>query len=150
MKKIIVLILFLTCLSSCITQKRCNAKYPPEVARDSVRIETIKEIPVYLPGDSIKVNVPVRCPDQNIAIIETDRLKQEIKILNGKLISNTHIKKDTIFVPVKEIEMKVNTVIVTKPVKFIPKIYKQAFSICIFIFAVGFGFIGWKLWKFFK
>jgi hypothetical protein len=106
-----------------------------------------------LPGDSIKINVPINCPDQNIGIIETDRLKQEIRILNGRLVSNTHIKKDTVFVPVKQIETVVNTVIVTKPVEFIPKPVKKLarfggisiFLIIAFLIWKGYNFISPKI-----
>jgi hypothetical protein len=151
--KLFFLIAFLIVLSSCATQRKCNAKYPPSTSRDSIRIETIKEIPVYLPGDSIKINVPINCPDQNIGIIETDRLKQEIRILNGRLVSNTHIKKDTVFVPVKQIETVVNTVIVTKPVEFIPKPVKKLawfggisiFLIIAFLIWKGYNFISPKI-----
>ena len=148
--QILILTLFLVVLSSCVTQKRCNIKYPPSTLRDSIRIESIKEIPIYLPGDSIKVNIPVNCPDQNVATIETDRLKQEIKILNGRLVSNTHIKKDTVFVPVKEVETRVNTVIVTKPVEFIPKnIKKLAWTGAISLFLIV-AFLVWKGYNFIR
>jgi hypothetical protein len=40
--------------------------------------------------------------------------------------------------------------ITPEPVKYVPKIYKQALSICIFIFICAFLFIGWKAYKFFK
>lgn len=124
MKTICLYLAFLCVLSSCVTQRRCSAKFPPTVQRDSIYIETLKEIPIYLPGDSIKVEVPVNCPDQIIANVETARLSQQIEILKGKLISSTHIKPDTVKVYVPEIKTVVTTVQVPQPVKFVPKLVK--------------------------
>jgi hypothetical protein len=89
---------------------------------DSVYIEKLKEVPIYLPGDSFHIEVPIDCPDQDIAIIETDRLKQQISILNKKLTSKTTIKPDTVIIYVPEIHEKI--VIEKKPVeiKYVPKL----------------------------
>lgn len=141
--KLFVFIAFIFVLSGCATQRRCNIKFPPSVTRDSVRIESIKEIPVYLPGDTVNIKVPINCPDQDIANIETSKLKQEIRILNGKLISNTHIKPDTVFVTVKEIETKVNNVIVKEPVKFVPPLVKKLAwigGIAVLLFLLWFAY----------
>ena len=111
----LILIAFLAVLSGCATQKRCSYKFPTENTRDSVYIESVKEIPIYLPGDSILVDVPINCPDQDIVNVETSKLKQIIKILNGKLISNTNLKPDTVYVPVIETKTVIKEVKVPEP-----------------------------------
>jgi hypothetical protein len=132
---LIALSIFLI-LSSCATQKRCTAKFPMQNSRDSVYIETVEKVPVYIPGDSILVNVPVNCPDQEIATIENATLKQTIKILKGRLISETQIKPDTVMI------FKTNTITITKevktppPVRYVPKFYK---------FCLGWGIMTWVL-----
>ena len=136
--------------SSCVTRRKCLQKFPPTTTRDSIYVETIKEVPVLIPGDTVKVEIPINCPDQDLVNIETSRLIQQIKILNGKLISNTLIKPDTVFVHSKETKTVIKEVKVPEPVKYIPKIYKQAMMICIIIFAAAFIFFGYKLYKFFK
>lgn len=124
-KYLIMFVLTVFVLSGCVTQRRCNLKFPPSNKRDSVYIETIKEIPVPIPGDTIKVTAPViNCPDQDIVKVENSKLKQDIKILNGKLIANTQIKPDTVFVPVTETKTVVKEVKVPAPVKFVPKFVK--------------------------
>jgi hypothetical protein len=148
--KNIVLILILSLFTGCATQKRCNLRFPTQNTRDSVYIETVKEIPVILPGDTVNIEVPINCPDVDLVNIETSKLIQQIKILKGKLISNTTIKPDTVYVPVIETKTVIKEVKVPEPVKFIPKIYKQALSICIVIFALAFAFMGYKLYSFFK
>jgi len=126
---------FLMLLGSCVTQRRCNIKFPPVSSRDSVYIETVKEVPVPVPGDSIIVEVLVNCPDQDLVDIETSKLIQQIKILNGKLISNTQIKPDTIKVFVKDTKIVIKEVKVPQPVKYVPKIVK------IFAWIGGIGIV---------
>jgi hypothetical protein len=152
MKKftIFVLTLFIAVLSSSCSKRWCNAKYPVIAQTDSVYIETVKKIPVLIPGDTVKIDVPINCPDQELINVETAKLKQVIQILNGKLQSNTLIKPDTVIVTVTNTETVIKEVKVPEPVKFIPKIYKQALSICIVIFSLAFLFIGWKAYRFFK
>jgi len=124
MKKIVFgLILSTIILSSCITQKKCSMKFPTQNTRDSIYIETFTEVPIFLDGDSILVNVPVNCPDQDVALVENGKLKQVITILKGRLYSSTQIKPDTVYVPVKKIETVVKEVKIPQPVKYIPKFY---------------------------
>ena len=60
--------LFLT-LSSCVTYKRCQSKYPS--ARDTIRITTVRDSIVYrdttifikIPGESVHDSVPIPCPE---------------------------------------------------------------------------------------
>jgi hypothetical protein len=133
--------------AGCATQKRCSARFPPQVISDSIYIEKLKEVPVYIDGDTIIVKVPVNCPDQDIAIYENVKLRQTIRILNGKLSSITEIKGDTVKVYVPEIHEKVKEVIVTKPQKYIPTIYKGALWLWIgVLIAIG-AYIAWKVFK---
>jgi hypothetical protein len=145
-----ILVAFLCVLSACVTQRKCTLKFPPSVKRDSIYVETVKEIPVLIPGDTVNVEVPINCPDQDLVNIETSSLKQQIKILKGKLVSNTLIKPDTVFVPVIETKTVVKEITVPEPVKFIPQRFKTYRNIVFFIFALGFAFVGYKLYSFFK
>ena len=149
-KHIFILIAVLSVLMASCSQRWCNAKYPQIASHDSTYIETIKEIPVYLPGDSILVNVPINCPDQEIANVETAKLKQQIRILNGKLISNTQIKPDTIFVPVTETKTVIREVKVPVSEKFVPKFVKYlawigGIGILIFILWIVLKFVKPKI-----
>lgn len=146
----IALLALLTLFTASCSQRWCNTRYPAQTSKDSIYIETIKEIPVIIPGDTVNVSVPVNCPDQDLVNVETAKLKQTIKILNGKLVSSTNIKPDTVFVHTKETKTITKEVKVLEPVKYIPKVYKQALSICIFIFSVVFIWLGWKAYSFFK
>jgi hypothetical protein len=113
------LIVLILISSSCITQKRCLERYPP--SRDTTYIETVKETIIPLPGDTINIEVPVRCPNQDVVLVENNRLKQTIRILNGKLLSTTEIKPDTI--KVTTIQTKEVIKEVSKPLKYTPKFY---------------------------
>lgn len=150
MKSKIIIIAVLLLLSSCVTQRKCMQKFPPKETRDSVYIEKIKEVPVFIPGDTVKVSAPINCPDQDLIKYENSKLKQEISIIKGKLISNTTVKPDTIKVKVTETIEKIKEVKIPEPVKYIPKIYKDALWICILLFAVASGWLGWKAYKMFK
>ena len=138
------LALIITCLifTSCVTQKKCNDKFPSTSSIDSIRIETVKEIPVYLPGDSILIDVPADCSDIEPVVFENGKLKQTISILSGKLTSLTNIKPDTLYVPVTEVKTVVKEVKVPEKVKYVPNIIKvfswvgisAAIGIFIFLF----------------
>lgn len=119
MKQIVLYLLLLS--TSCISQKRCNEKYPPTTSTETNYIETVKEVPVYLEGDSILIDVPVDCPDQELAEVETGKLKQTISILKGRLLSRTDVKPDTVYIDVVEVKETIREVKVPQPVKFTPK-----------------------------
>lgn len=130
-------------LTSCVTQKRCFDKYPP--SRDTTYIEKIKEVKVPIAGDTVSLIVPIKCPDQDIASIENSRLKQVIRILNGKLSSITEIKPDTIIVNTTEIKTVVKEV--SNPEKFIPKpvqVLAWFGASCILLILAC---IAWKIFK---
>lgn len=141
MNKLAIIIMCLI-FTSCVTQKKCNEKFPSTASIDSIRIETVKEIPVYLPGDSILIDVPADCSDIEPVIFENGKLKQTISILSGKLTSLTNIKPDTLYVPVTEVKTVVKEVKVPEKVKYVPNIIKvfswvgisAAIGIFIFLF----------------
>jgi len=116
-----LIILAIVVLSSCVTAKKCNIKFPPSITRDSIYVETVKKVPVYIKGDSILVEVPIDCPDQEVIISETGKLKQIISILNGKLSAKTNLKPDTIFVDRIDTRIEIKRIEVPTPVKFTPK-----------------------------
>jgi hypothetical protein len=145
--KIVFLAIIIGFLTSCATQRRCAMKFPMQSSRDSIYIESIKEIPVPLPGDTIRVDVPINCPDQDVIKVENSKLKQEISIIKGKLISNTTIKPDTVFVHSKEIKTVIKEVKVPEPVKYVPKFYKYCalILICLVIITIIYFALKYKL-----
>jgi len=147
MRKILFLAVFSLFLTSCATQRRCSIKFPVQSSRDSIYVEKLKEVPIYLKGDTVKIDVPVNCPDQDIVSIENGKLKQQIQILNGKLVSNTQIKPDTIKIPVVETNTVVKEVKVPEPVKVVPKFYKYCTFgfIGIILIAGIYFFLKWKV-----
>ena len=144
LKTIGIILIFLS--GSCVTQKKCLQKFPPSVTRDSSFVQKISMVPVMLPGFSNNIEVPVRdCPDQMLSDIENSKLKQQIQILNGKLISTTFIKPDTVKVPVIETIIQNNEVKVPQPVKFIPPIYKKCMYFTVFVIVAFLLFVGYKI-----
>ena len=142
-KNIILLVLIF--LSSCITQKKCFERYPSQVSRDSIYIETITEVPLIIEGDTMEVVVPVNdCPDQDLFSIENSKLKQQISILKGKLTSSTTIKPDTVIVNTTETKTVIKEIKVPDPVPYVPKFIKL-------LAGLGAGFIVFILaWLFLK
>jgi hypothetical protein len=146
MKSKIIYLAFLCLLtSSCVTARKCLQKFPPSIRTDSIYIERLKEIPVYIPGDTINVIAPVKCPDQDIVSFENSKLKQEIKILNGKLVSNTTIKPDTVIKLVPEIHTTVTEIKVPQPVKFVPQLYKIALWLWIGVVVAIAGYVAFRI-----
>ena len=140
MKKLLLYLSVLMLITSCSPIKRINklaAKHPElmpkeKIIRDSTYIykDKIREVPVLVKGDTTYIDVPIDCPDQDVALIENGKLKQQIKILNGRLTSVITNKPDTVIIHVKDTE---TTIIsdkdkeTVKPEKFIPKFYKITF-----------------------
>lgn len=124
--KLIIIFLAAFIFTGCVTQKKCSLKFPTQNTRDSIYIETQVKVPVLIPGDSVYIDVPVDCPDQNVAIVENGKLKQTISILKGRLYSATLIKPDTFYVYTTKTKTVVKEVKVPQPVKFIPKFWKIA------------------------
>jgi len=119
------LILILILFTSCTTQKKCIEKFPPSISTDSIYIEKVKEIPIYLKGDSVFFETVINdCADQEVILYENGTLKQTISILNGKLYSALQIKPDTIKVPVTEIKEVYKESVQLPPIKYIPKYVK--------------------------
>ena len=139
MKNLVLTLFVLTIMSGCANQKRCTKLFPchASVIRDSIYIETIKEVPVIIPGDSITNQVPVyNCPDQEILTQENDWLQQSLKIVNGKLIQALNRKPIEKLIPVKEIEIKVEKQYIPVPEKYIPKWMKYITGSAILIIAL--------------
>lgn len=130
---IVLSVIILLAAAGCVTQRKCNAKFPPSRERDSVYIEKLREIPVILPGDTITIDVPVNCPDQDLVQSEFSNLRQQLVILHGRLIARTTIKPDTIKVKVPEIREVVKEVTIPQPVKYIPEFYKRTLLYAIFM-----------------
>lgn len=145
MKTLICLLLTSLILSSCVTQKRCNNRFPQVASIDSIYIETLKEVEIPLPGDTIEIEIPIDCPDQDVGIVEIGKLKSEISILNKKLTSKTTIKPDTVKIYVPEIHEKI--VIEKKPVevRYIPKFNKVMTWVGILFTLALLAYIGFKI-----
>lgn len=150
----ILLILFVSCSPQKRIQ-RLTEKHPElipvkekVIQKDStVYKETVREVPVFIEGDTTYIDVPIDCPDQDVADFETSRLRQQIKILNNRLQTVTTYKADTVFIPVKDTESVNRSDTSTKtiqPVKYIPKLYKIALWACI---GLIFGVIIWVVIK---
>jgi len=140
-----ILVLLIVAASGCVTQKRCDMKYPTQNSRDSIYIEKFTEVPIFIDGDSIVVNVPIDCPDQDVALIENGKLKQVITILKGRLFSSTQIKPDTVFINVKQAETVVKEVKVPEPVKYVPSFYRILLLVNIGIVVLMLGYLYMKL-----
>lgn len=142
MKTKICLILTCLILTNCATQKLCNQKFPQVARIDSIYIETLKEVEIPLPGDTIEIEIPIDCPDQEVGTVEIGRLKSEISILNKKLTSKTTLKPDTVKIYVPEIHEKMKEVFIPEKIKYVPKFTKIMSKIgiaSILLLAVLFG-----------
>ena len=119
------LIILLTLLSSCKGAEWCAENYPQVARVDSVYIETLKEVKIVTPGDTVNVEVPViDCPDQELYLMENSKLKQQVSILNGKLISNTQIKPDTVTKYVTDTVIQYKEVKIPQVIKETPRFWK--------------------------
>lgn len=147
---VICLLLSSLLLSNCATEKRCAKKFPQVAGYDSVYVEKIKEVPVYLPSDTINIEIPAECEDQELVVMENEQLRYELSIEKGKIKTKYVIKPDTVKILVPEIHEKI--VIEKKPVeiKYVPKFTSLMSKIGI---VLTFGLVllfGLKIAKFLK
>ena len=167
--KILFLALISLFAASCVTQRRCYTKFPP--ARDTIKIVTIRDSIIYrdttiyieLPGETVIDSIFIPCPEVPGYVPKKVYAETELARASAwwsfPVIKLELIQKDTTIARRLENALKdayhwqseyQKITVTPQPVKYIPKIYKQALSICIFIFACAFSFIGWKLYKFIK
>lgn len=145
-KSLLLLILVALLLSSCVTQRKCDRRFPPEtytqikdslVIKDSV-IYSYAEIPVYIKGDTVTKHDTV-FKDKKTGLInskpvyaETDFAKVTAQVVNSQLKLEL-VQKDSTFNVITDSLMKevyhwkeqynsVNTQKV-KQVEHIPKVY---------------------------
>ncbi len=97
MKKIIAAGILLLTLASCVTQKRCLQKFPPQiVTKDSI---VIKDTTVYItfrdtiPGDSVVLHDSIPCPDV--------QFHKEVKSPSGRTTAKIDINRGKITVDCK-------------------------------------------------
>jgi len=159
-------LVFLSVLAGCATERRCNIKFPPQ--RDTIKIITIRDSIIYkdttifikLPGEVRIDSVFIPCPPPPPQYIpDTARAETSLSLAKAwwsyPVIKLKLTQKDTTIMwkldnAIKEAyhwRMEYQKIKEVKEIKYVPKIYKQALSICIFLFII-FGI--WLGYKFFK
>lgn len=150
MKYLIYIFIISIGLSSCMTERKCNNKYPQKViVKDSI-VYKLKEVIIhdtlYLAGDTIAVSDTVYVDNvtglltSNRIYSETEYAKAWAQIINNKLFLEL-IQKDTAIARVIKENIEIKEVYVTKTIevnKWIHHWYdKPAYIISIiFILAV--------------
>lgn len=99
-RNISILIFGLFFLSSCVTQERCNTKFPPGVSiRDSIIYKDSiawRDTTIYIPGESIEIHDQVNCDSLHRAQLA------EKKIRAGHVTAVVSIKDGQLSVLCKE------------------------------------------------
>ena len=167
MKKYIILLLVVVALfaTSCVTQKKCNTKFPPQivtitkdsiVTRDSVVYKPL-EIPVYIKGDTVTKtdtlyrDIKTGLINSKPVYAETEFAKAKAQVINSKLNleliqkdSTFKVKTDSLNKEVYHWKEKYNSIlekqVVTKEVK-VGKFYVWSFYITIVALL---GLLAWK------
>src|SRR4030042_4401962 len=161
MKRILILSLFLALLSACVTQRRCNYRFPPK--NDTIRLESVRDsiivkdttIYIQLPGEIVRDSVPIPCPPPPPSYIP-ERVTAETSLAKASawwsypVIKLELIQKDT------TIEKRLAGAlqeshhwkteyekirITPAPVKYIPGIYKISLWLWIGVIIGGIIFI---------
>lgn len=156
-----ILSLFLT--SGCATYKRCASKF--KIESDTVRIVSVRDsivlrdtlIYIHLPGQTVIDSVEIPCPPPPKSYVPK-KVRAEVPLAFAEAwweypnIKLTLVQKDTTIVHrlhnaiVEKYYWKSEYELVKQSIekKYVPKIYKQALSICIVLFvSVIIGFVLW-------
>jgi len=98
MKRIIAAGVLLLSLASCVTQKRCLQKFPPQiVTKDSIIVKdtviSIRLVKIPIPGDSVVLHDSIPCPDV--------QFHKEVKSPSGRTTAKVDINKGKLTVDCK-------------------------------------------------
>ena len=154
---------------SCATQRKCFEKW--EMRPDTVRTSTVRDSLVYrdtivyipISGKTVIDSVIIPCPSPPPSFVP-DTARAETELAIAKAWWSYPVIKLDLYQKENLLEVKLDSAImeayhwkneyerITQVIKerYVPKIYKQALTICIVIFACAFLFLGWKAYKFFK
>jgi hypothetical protein len=167
----LVLLVSLLLVSSCITQKRCLERYPPQSVVETVVVYRDTIIPVYLPLSAPKtIQTYLNFSLVDIPLIRMPGLmrnkytsKDTLKASSGLAYAEAWVERDVLKLKVWQtdttIQVKLDSAIVQRnryekevhilKEKYVPKIYKDALGICIFLFVGAAVWIGFKIRKIF-
>lgn len=88
----LLLFLSIVLFTSCVTQKRCAEKYPPEVSvKDSIiekEVITYRDTTIIIPGDTVQIIDTIPCPGivyKKKATSKSGHTTIDVSIDNGKL-----------------------------------------------------------------
>jgi hypothetical protein len=151
MKAVLVIIIVSLTVSSCVTQKKCNEKFPSK--RDTIRIETVRDSLVYkdkivevkIPGETRIDSVIIPCPPPpptyiaDTAKAETEYARAfawfsypRIKLRLEQKASILELKLDSAIKEAYQWRTKFEQITVTpQPVKYIPTFYKYCLGFSI-------------------
>lgn len=104
--RIICFLVGMVMLAGCVTQRKCNQKFPPIViTKDSLVYRTntiIKDsiiyvkVPVTIGNIESNVNCDSLGAQMKKVTIDNNRLKMTIEVINGKLIAVSTCKEDSL------------------------------------------------------
>ena len=107
MKNLILLLALILLASSCVTQRRCNRKFPPEVKtitntetviqyRDTVVYVTIPGDTVTAPGDTVYVDRVTGLANSEASVLHTSFARSWAQVVGG-VLQHELVQKDSIW-----------------------------------------------------
>ena len=165
MKFSVILIAVILMTVSCVTQRRCNAKFP--ILHDTLRITILHDtiifrdrlVPIHFSGDTVNALAPAPCPQIPNFIPDTARAETALASAKAWLqFPNVYlqlIQKDTtIITRLEKAEQETihwkseyEQVKQTREVKYIPTIYKICLWSWIGVFILALLYIIIRLLK---
>lgn len=95
-----ILLIWFALLTSCVTQKRCNEKFPPSVRNDSNTFQSHTEhyhdSVVYVKGDSVVINAGIKCD----SLFRAQMAEQTVK--SGHITATISVKNGVAKVKCKD------------------------------------------------
>lgn len=139
--KILLLILVTLSVSSCVTSKKCNRKFPPEIIiKESIHTNTVVEYRdtiIYTPGDTVYFTDSINCDPAgrvNMAprTVTSNNASVTVSIRNNEL--NVVAQCDSLEIEIERLNKYINTSktrsivkTIIKKEKYIPSFYQFTF-----------------------
>ena len=146
------------CSYSCITEKKCNERYPPQtITVDSIVYKdriVEKDSIIHIAGDNVTDTIYLDINDNKIAPIESDKSGNTASVTatgkDNRIIIHSDCKESDIII--KKLRETIennqkNQSVITKAitVKYIPKVFLYSFWILLVLLVSGLIYLGVKL-----
>lgn len=113
MKNLLLIILSIFLLTSCVTQRKCAAKFPPQITSTTIIKDSVvyRDTTITVPGDTVTFTDSIPCPDvvyEKTQKSEKGTVKATVKIKDGKISVKCEV--DSLNMVIRNLQYRLRTI----------------------------------------